>query len=187
MSEEYLESMKEDFDKVVQSLQREFTAIRTGRASPQLLDSVQVAVSSYGATMPLKQLATVSAPDARLLVVNPWDKGTLADIEKAIRAADLGLNPSNDGQIIRVPIPPLTGERRQALVKSVRRITEEHRVSARKVRREYNDLFKDLEAEKEISQDELKRLLDKVQEATDAAIRRIDELAAAKEKEVLEV
>jgi len=187
MSDEYLDAMQDDFKKVVSSLKREFSAIRTGRASPQLLDTVQVSVASYGAVMPINQLASVSAPDARLLVVNPWDKNTLSDIEKAIMSSGLGLNPSNDGQVIRVPIPALTVERRKELVKAVGKMTEDARIRARHVRREYNDLFKDLEAEKEITQDDLKRMLDQVQASTGDCIKELDAVAADKEKEVMEV
>jgi ribosome recycling factor len=187
MSDEYLAAMHDDFEKAVASLKRELSSVRTGRASPQLIEGVQVAVQSYGATMPLNQLASISCPDARLLVVNPWDKGTIGDIEKGIMAAGLGLNPSNDGQVVRVPIPALTGERRQALVKTVRGMAEDARVRARAVRREYNDLFKGLEADKELSQDDLKKMLDRVQAATDEAVKTIDTISADKEKEVLEV
>lgn len=185
--DEYLDAMREDFDKVLESLKQQLATVRTGRASPQLLDQVQVQVQAYGATMPLNQLATITAPDARLLVVNPWDKGTIPDIERSIQAAGLGLNPSSDGQVIRVPIPALTGERRQELVRTVRRMVEDARIRARHVRRDYNDLFKGLEADKEISQDELSRYLDKVQKATDATVAELDRIAQAKEKEVLEV
>jgi len=187
MSDEYLSAMVDDFKKVLGAFDKDLSTVRTGRASPQLLDGVQVHVAAYGMAMPLNQLASVSAPDARLLQVNPWDKSTISEIEKGIMAAGLGLNPSNDGQVIRVPIPALTGERRQDLVKTVRRMAEEARVRARHVRREYNDLFKDLEAEHDISEDDLGRMLKKVQEATDANISRIDQTGADKEKEVLEV
>jgi len=185
--EEYIGQMEEDFEKAVDGLKREFSTIRTGRASPQLLDSVQVNVAAYGTTMPLNQLAGVSAPDARLLVINPWDKSTLKDVEKAIMASSLGLTPSSDGQVIRLQIPPLTGERRQELVRLVRKITEDARVRARHVRREYNDIFKELESDKDISQDELKRLLERVQDKTNETIKTLDSVAAAKEEEVLEV
>jgi ribosome recycling factor len=176
MSAEYLDAMKEDFAKVEASLRRDLQTIRTGRASPQLLENVMVEVASYGAAMPLNQLGSITAPDARLLVVNPWDKSTLKDIERGIVAAGLGLNPSNDGQIVRIPIP----------VKMLGKHLEEARVRARGVRREYNDIFKELEAGKEVTEDELKQLLEKVQKATDAAIALLEGLAAAKEKEVLE-
>ena len=187
MSDEYLAAMDDDFKKVVSGFEKELTAIRTGRATPQLLENVNVNVATYGSSMPLNQLASISAPDARLLVVNPWDKGTIGDIEKAIISAGLGLNPSNDGQIVRVPIPALTTERRQDLVKTVKKLTEDARVRARHVRREYNDIFKELEADGEVAKDDLDRLLKKVQDSTDTIIARLDAIATAKEKEVLEV
>ena len=187
MSNEYLEAMKDDFNKVVVGLKKSLSTIRTGRATPQLLDSVQVQVMSYGASMPINQLASISAPDGRLLVVNPWDKGTLGDVEKAIRSSGLGLNPSSDGQVVRVPIPALTGERRQELVRSVKKMTEDARVNARHVRRDYNDIFKELESEKEITEDDLRRFLDRVQTSTNETIVGLEKIAGDKEKEVQEV
>ncbi|MEC7948761.1 MAG: ribosome recycling factor [Myxococcota bacterium] len=186
MTSEYLDAMKEDFGKVDAHLARELTTVRTGRASPQILENLQVEVASYGAKMPINQLATITAPDARMLVVNPWDKGTIPDIEKGIAVSGLNLNPSNDGQIIRVPIPALTGERRKQLVRQVGQFLEAARVRARAVRKEYNDIFKELEAEKEISEDELKRMLDQVQKGTDACVQRLEAASSAKEQEVLE-
>ena len=187
MVEEYLQAMADDFEKVLESFKKDLTAIRTGRATPALVENVSVMVTSYATTMPLNQLATITAPEARMLVINPWDKGTIKDIEKGIQASGLGLNASNDGVIIRVPIPPLTGERRKEMVRSVGKMTEDARVRARGVRREYNDTFKSMENDKEITQDELKRLNDVVQKATDDAIKRLESVAAEKEKEVLEV
>ena len=187
MTAEYLSSMNDDMKGALDHLKRELGTLRTGRASPALLDSVQVHVTSYGATMPINQLATISAPDARLLVVSPWDKTTLSDIEKSIGSSGLGLNPSSDGQIIRVPIPALTGERREELRRLCKKYGEDHKVRVRGVRREYNELFKELESEKEISEDELSRLLKQVQKATDDNVAKIDDIVAAKEKEILEV
>ena len=187
MVEEFLQSMADDFEKVLESFKKELTAIRTGRATPALVENIPVIVTSYAATMPLNQLATITAPEARMLIINPWDKGTLKDIEKGIQGTGLGLNASNDGVIIRVPIPPLTGERRKEMVKSVGKMTEDARVRSRGVRREYNDIFKGMENDKDITQDELKRLSDVVQKATDESIKRIEDVATAKEKEVLEV
>ena len=185
--EEYLQSMREDMDGALGALRSNLGTVRTGRASPQLVEGVQINVTAYGANMPLKQLATISAPDARLLVVSPWDKSVIPDVEKGIASAGLGLNPSNDGQIIRIPIPALTGERRQELVRLARRFGEEGKVRVRAVRREYNDLFRDLESDKEISEDELGRLLKRVQSATDGAVKRVTETVAAKEQEITEV
>jgi ribosome recycling factor len=185
--EEYLDAMNEDMQKAIDGLKRDLQKVRTGRASPQLVDGLQVPVASYGATMPLNQLATVNAPDARLLVVTPWDKGTIADIERAVLSAGLGLNPSNDGKIIRLPIPPLTQDRRVALTKVVRENGEAARVRVRGVRREYNEIFKQAEKDGDVTEDAATKLLEKVQAATDAAVAKVDELVAAKEKEVLEV
>jgi len=185
--DEYLEAMKEDMATAVDSLNQALAKVRTGRATPKLVDGVQVLVSSYGTSMPLNQLATVQAPDARLLTVTPWDKTTIADIERGILSAGLGLNPSNDGQIIRVPVPALTQDRRRDLVKQVRNATETSKVRLRQVRKEYNDLIKQGEKDGECSEDEMHRLLSKVQEATDAFVKKVDSVADSKEAEILEV
>jgi len=187
MQDEYLKSLAGDMEKAMETLKRELIAVRTGRAAPGIIENLQVHVHSYGSNMSLRELGSIAAPDARLLVVNPWDKGTLLDIEKAIASAGLGFNPSNDGQIIRIPIPPLTGERRQALVKVVKKAAEDAKVRVRAVRREYNELFKSLCDDKDITEDELKKLLEKVQASTDAHVKKVDDVCAAKEKEVLEV
>ena len=187
MTEEYLEEMKEDFGKIIAAFGTALQTIRTGRASPQLIEGVSIMVASYGSSMPLRQLATITSPDARLLIVNPWDKGTMTDIERGIRSADLGLNPNNDGQVIRVPIPPLTSERRQGLVRKVRKILEEYRIRTRAVRKDYNDMFKEMENEKEISEDELRRLQGVVQKETNACGQSLEDAAKNKEQEVLEV
>jgi len=185
--DEYLEAMRDDMAKALDALKKDLAKVRTGRASPQIVDGVQVNVQSYGAVMPLNQLATVQAPDARLLTITPWDKGTLPDIEKALLAAGLGLTPSNDGKLIRLPVPALTNERRQALIKQVRSVAEEAKVRIRHVRREYNDTFKQAEADGEVTEDDCTKLLTKVQTATDDAVAKVDKLAGDKEKEVLEV
>jgi ribosome recycling factor len=174
-------------DKVIDGLKRELTGVRTGRATPGLIENLQVFVQSYASSLSLNKLANIAAPDARLLVVNPWDKSTLHDIERAIASAGLGFNPSNDGHIIRIPIPPLTGERRQALVKIVKKSSEDAKVRVRAVRREYNELLKTLSDDKDITEDELKKALEKVQQVTDAHVKKVDDVTAAKEKEVLEV
>ena len=137
--------------------------------------------------MPINQLATVSTPDARSLLITPWDKSTIADIEKAISTASLGLNPATDGQVVRIPIPPLTGERRQELTRQVRRFGEDFKVRIRGVRREYNEVFKGLEGDKDISKDELEHVLKQVQSATDDFVSKIDVIVSAKEQEILEV
>jgi ribosome recycling factor len=185
--DDYLSSLEGDMDKVIDSLKHELVGVRTGRASPALIEGLPVHIEAYGSTMPLKQCGNITAPDARLLVVNPWDKSTLRDIEKAIASAGLGLNPANDGQILRIPIPPLTGERRQALVKIVKKSAEEAKVRVRAVRREYNELLKEALDDKDITEDEHKRAVEKVQKSTDAHVIKVDTVAAAKEKEVLEV
>jgi ribosome recycling factor len=187
MTDEYISAMVEDFEKVTAHLKKDLSTIRTGRATPQLLENINVPVAAYGSSMPMNQLATITAPDARTLVVNAWDKSTLTDIERAIANAHLGLNPGNDGQIIRVPVPSLTGERRQELVKKCGAFCEEARIRGRGVRKDYNDAFKSLENEKEITEDDLKRLLEQVQKATDANMSLLADVAAAKEKEVLDV
>ena len=186
MSDEYLEGMKDDFAKVEVAFKRELVSIRTGRASPQMLENVQVHVATYGASMPINQLASISAPDARLLVLNPWDKSTIPDLEKGIMSAGLGLNPQNDGQVIRVPIPVLTQARRDEMVRQVGKLAEDARVRARMVRREYNDIYKEMEEAKDISEDDLKRILKIIQDATDAAIARVDKLAEDKRQEIKE-
>jgi ribosome recycling factor len=186
MEREYLDAMGDEMASALSALDRELTTVRTGRATPQLLDNVQVEVAAYGAIMPLNQLATVSAPDARMLVVTPWDKSTLGDIERGITVAGLGLNPSSDGQIVRLPIPPLTGERRKDLTKVVKKYGEDARVRIRSVRKEYNDLFKGMESEKEVSKDDLERLLKTVQEATDSNVTKVAEIVSQKESEILE-
>ncbi len=187
MVNEYLSELGNDMAAAVEHLRKELATVRTGRASPALLDGVSVHVAAYGATMPINQLATITAPDARLLVVSPWDKSTLSDIEKAIGAAGLGLNGSNDGQIIRVPVPALTGERREDLRRLCRRYGEDHKVRVRGVRRDYNDMFKGLEADKDISKDDLDRVLKLVQKATDDAVVTVEMMVDAKEKEITEV
>jgi ribosome recycling factor len=185
--DEYLEAMEDDLKAAMEALDHDLMKVRTGRASPKLVEDLPVLVASYGTTMPLNQLATVQAPDARLLVITPWDKTTIADIEKGIIQAGLGLNPSTDGQVVRIPVPALTKERRQELVKMCRGFGEDIKVRMRHVRREYNDTFKGAEKEGDISEDDLHRLLKSVQELTDGYTKRVDARVQAKEAEVLEV
>ncbi len=187
MQDDYLKAMQADMDKTIDSLKRELLGVRTGRASPALVENLQVNVVSYGSVMPLRDIAGITAPDPRLIMVNPWDKGTIQDIERAIATAGLGFNPSNDGQVVRIPIPPLTGDRRQGLVKVVKQHAEEAKVRVRGVRREYNELFKALSDDGDVTEDGLKKLLEKVQKATDDHVKKVDDICAAKEKEVLEV
>jgi ribosome recycling factor len=159
--------------------------VRTGRASVNLLDNVRA--DYYGTPTPLSQMATLHVPDATMLTLQPWDVSQIAVIEKAIRAADLGLNPANDGKLIRVPIPTLTEERRKDLVKKVHHIAEDHRVALRNVRRDSNELIKKLLKDKLISEDEERRALDETQKLTDNYIQRLDQAVKTKEKEVLEI
>jgi ribosome recycling factor len=185
--DEYLDAMMGDMDGAMEAFKRELGKVRTGRATPKLVDGVMVTVQSYGATMPLTQLATVQAPDARLITISPWDKSTITDIERGIVAAGLGLNPSNDGQLIRVPVPALTQDRRKELVKLARKAGEDAKVRLRHVRREYNEIFKNAEKDGEVSEDDCRRLLEKVQGTTDDYVKQVDDLVAKKEEEVLEV
>lgn len=172
-------------DKALTALSHEFGGVRTGRASASILD--KVSVEYYGSPTPLNQIASVSAPEAQLLVVSPYDKSALNAVEKAIRSADLGFNPSNDGVVIRVPFPPLTEERRRELVKLCRHYAEEARVAVRNIRRDINDHLKRQEKDHEISQDDLHRLEAETQKTTDAHIAEIDEMLKRKESEIMEV
>ena len=171
--------------KAVAHLQEEFGGIRTGRATPGLVE--KIIVDAYGSEVPLQQLAGISVPEPRLLVISPYDKGSMKAIEKAIQASDLGINPSNDGRIIRIPIPPLTQERRKQLAKVVRDIAEEHRTAIRNIRRDENDKLKKMLKEKTISEDSERDGLDQIQKLTDTHISKIDELSKSKEHEIMSV
>ena len=172
-------------DKTLESVVREFGTIRTGKATPQLLDTI--VVTAYGTQMPLNQVATVGAPEPRLLVLQVFDKSTVGDVVKAIQGADLGLNPQPDGQIVRVPVPPLNEERRLNLVKQCKNIAEDGRIALRNIRRDGNDAAKKLESDKDISEDQQHDALSEIQTFTDNHIKEIDILLDAKEKEVMEV
>ncbi|MEX0893944.1 MAG: ribosome recycling factor [Gemmatimonadota bacterium] len=176
---------RQQMDAAVEAVRREFTSVRTGKASPTLLDTVRV--EAYGSKVPLNQVATVNAPEPRMLLVQPWDKSVLADVEKAIRNADLGLNPANDGNVIRVPIPALNEERRRDLVRMLHKLAEEGRIAVRHARQEANKAIKEHEAEHEIGEDVARREMDEVQKLTDEHVARIDELMKKKEEEVMEV
>ncbi|MBI4543613.1 MAG: ribosome recycling factor [Gemmatimonadetes bacterium] len=176
---------REQMEKAVEAMRREFASVRTGKATPALLDTVRV--EAYGTKMPLNQVATVSAPEPRLLRVQPWDKSLLPVIEKAIQAADLGLNPSNDGNLIHVPIPLLNEERRRELVRMLHKLAEEGRVAVRHARQEANKDIKARQQGHELSEDDAHRQMDEVQKLTDEYIGRIDEVLKAKEEEVMEV
>jgi ribosome recycling factor len=175
----------ERMSKVIIVFQRELATLRAGRATPSLLDRIDV--DYYGATTPLNQLAGITAPEPRLLVIQPWDKQSLGEIEKAIQKSDLGLTPNNDGNVIRLSIPQLTEERRKELVKFVRKKAEESKVSIRNIRRDANESVKQLEKTSDISEDERRRAQDYIQEITDKKIVEIDEILELKEKEMMEV
>lgn len=180
----YIEA-DEKMNKVIAAFQREMANLRAGRANPSLLDRIEV--DYYGTQTPLNQLAGISAPEPRLLVIQPWDKNAMSEIEKAILKSDLGLTPNNDGSVIRLAIPQLTEERRKELVKYVRKKSEESKVSIRNIRRDANESVKSLEKSSEISEDECRRAQDSIQELTDEKITKIDEVIESKEKEIMEV
>ena len=177
--------LKSRMGKAVEDFRAELAALRTGRASVHMLDSVHV--DAYGAQMPLNQVATVHAPEPQMITVQPYDPSQLGNIEKAIRSADLGLNPMNDGKIIRVPVPPLTEERRKDMVKHLHKILEEHRTAVRNIRRDGNELIKKTLKDKKITEDEERRAHDEIQKLTDDEIKKMEELSKAKEKEVMQV
>lgn len=176
---------EEKMEKTVASLERDFSKLRTGRASTGLVDGLKA--DYYGTSTPISQMASVAVPDSRTLTIQPWDKGGLGPIEKAILKSDLGLTPINDGKIIRIAIPPLTEERRRDLVKIARRYGEEAKVAVRNVRRDSNENLKKAEKAKEITTDELKRATDEVQKLTDRYVGLIDGKCAGKEKEIMEI
>ncbi len=180
------EDAKERMDKAVSVTMEEFSKLRTGKATPAIVEHVKI--DAYGTMVPMNQVANIGTPDATLLIVNPFDKSLVGPIEKAIIAADLGLNPSNDGQIIRIPIPSLSEERRKELVKVSHRYAEEGRVAIRNIRRDANDQIKKAEKEESgISEDEMHRAFDRIQELTDKEVARIDDLLKKKEEQILEV
>jgi len=172
-------------DSSITALKRELSAIRTGRATPALIENVPV--DYYGVSTPLNQIASISTPDARAIMVQPWDKQALQEIEKSLIKSDMGFNPSNDGTIITVPIPPLTQERRQELVRLLKRKLEESKVSIRNVRRDGIDSLRKLERAKSISQDENRRTQEQLQKSTDSHVKIVDELGASKETEIMQV
>jgi len=180
-----IDQLRDKMESSVEALKRELVKIRTGRASLSLLDGISV--DAYGSRMPLNQVATLTIPESRMIAIQPWDPQMLAVIEKAILSSDLGLTPSNDGKIIRLTIPQLTEERRRDLVKQIKKISEEFRVAVRNVRREANDTLKNMKKDKEISEDDMFKLQDEAQKETDTFIKQIDEIAAGKEKEIMEV
>ena len=181
--QEIFRDAEDRMKKSVEHLHHELTRVRTGRATPALLDVVKV--QYYGSVVPINQVSTVSAPEPRLLVIQPWEKGMIGEIEKGILQSDLGLNPTNDGNVVRVPIPELSEERRQDLLKLVKKFCEETRIAIRNVRRDANDSIKALERDHEISEDQSHDNLDKIQKFTDEYIKKVDDQYETKEKEIL--
>ncbi|MBN1946323.1 MAG: ribosome recycling factor [Bradymonadales bacterium] len=184
MLDDVYSELEERFEKIVTTFRRDLMKVRTGRANLGMLDGIKV--EFYGTLTPLNQVGTMKVPDPRLITIQPWDKTLIGTIEKAIVASELGLNPSNDGNLIRIPIPPLTGERRQELVKIVKRQGEDTKVSIRAERREANDLVKELEKSSEIGEDDMRRGLDKIQKLTDKYIEEVDDVVREKERDILE-
>ena len=185
MIDEVVEETRERMGKTQKAFAREMVKVRTGRASQSMLDSVKV--DYYGTQTPLPQMATVSIPESRLITVKPWDISVINSVEKAILKANLGLTPSNDGKLIRISIPPLTEERRKEIAKNVSKICEEYKVAVRNIRRDSNDMLKELQKDGEISEDDSFKGQKQIQDLTDDNIQRLDEIFAEKEKEILEI
>ncbi len=185
MTKPVIDQARVRMEKAVGDFQREVASIRTGRASVSVLDSIRV--DYYGTPTPVNQVATLGVPEPQMITVQPWDPTLLPVLEKAILSSDLGLNPANDGKILRVPIPPLTEERRKELVKQLHKVLETHRMSIRNVRRDANDATKKLMKDKKISEDDDKRAHDEVQKLTDREIEKLDQASKAKEKEIMEL
>lgn len=177
--------LKRRMDQAVATFQAHLASTRTGRANVHMID--QVKVDYYGTHMPISQMAQVSTPEAQLILIAPWDPTVIKEIERALQTADLGFNPQNDGKVIRVPVPPMTEERRRDVCKHINKVLEEHRTAIRNVRRDGNDALKKLAKEKKVSEDDEKRALEEVQKMTDAEIRRMEELSQKKEAEVMQV
>jgi ribosome recycling factor len=185
MLDDALKELKDNQGKAIDAFKKELSRVRTGRASLAVLEPVRVAY--YGSNVPLNQVASLSIPDARLIVIKPWDKSQIPEIEKAIHTAEIGLNPQNDGEVVRLPIPSLTEERRKELVRNTRKMAEEAKVRLRNIRRDSNEFIKELKESGEITEDDQKRGLDRVQKETDEAIKKLDAILADKEKEIMEV
>jgi ribosome recycling factor len=183
MKDEVLKETRRKMDKVLEAMARDLSRVRTGRASVALLEGIKV--DCYGTSMPLDQVASLAAPESRLLTIQPWDSSVMGDIEKAILKSDLGLNPANDGKIIRLPIPALTTERRKDLAKMVKKMEEEAKVALRNVRREANEDFKEMKKEKLLPEDEAHRGQEEVQKVTDEYIKKVEAQGAEKEKEIM--
>ena len=177
--------LKGRMDKAVEDFRRDLAGTRTGRASVHMLDSVRV--DYYGTEMPLNQIATIHTPDPQLITVQPYDVSSMGTIEKAIRSGDLGLNPSNDGKLIRIPVPPLTEERRKEMVKHLHKVLEEHRTAVRNIRRDGIDAIKKAQKDKKITEDDERRSMEELQKLTDDEIKKMEEMSKNKEKEVMQV
>jgi len=183
--QEIIKSVKMRMDKNLEALNHELSRLRTSRATPALVDTIKV--EYYGSTVPLRQIASITTPEPRMILIQPWDTNAAADIEKAILKSELGITPNSDGKVIRIILPSLTEERRQDLVKLVKKISEEFKIAVRNVRRDANEEIKILEKDSKITEDEKYKMQEDVQKVTDEHIKKIDEIIAAKEKEVLEV
>jgi ribosome recycling factor len=184
-SKDALGQAKVRMEKAVDDFRKDLATVRTGRANVTLLDHVRV--DYHGTPMPINQLGTLNVPDPMMIVISPWDPGAVAPIDKAIRTSDLGLNPTNDGKVVRVPIPPLTEDRRKDLVKHIHKVLENHRTAVRNIRRDIKEAVEKLEKEKRISEDERKRSLDELEKLTHSETKKIEDLSATKEKEVMEI
>jgi len=185
MPDSVIKDMKEKMEKTIEHYKEELKTIRTGRASIAMFDGVTV--DYYGTPTPLNGVATLSAPEPRLITISPWDASLIGDIERAIQNANMGFNPSNDGKLIRIPVPQLTEERRREIVKMVKKLAEDNKVAVRNLRRDGNDKIKKLEKDKEISEDESKKFVDQIQDITNDFIKKVDDVTTAKEKEVMEI
>ncbi len=183
--DEVFKDCEQRMQKAIQSLEKDFSKLRTGRASTSLVEDV--VVDYYNTPTPLNQLASISIPDSRTIAIQPWDKSSFSNVEKAIQKSDLGLNPNNDGKMIRINIPPLTEERRKELVKVARKYTEDAKIAVRNIRREANEALKKMKNNKEISEDDMRSGHDKIQEMTDRYVAKADQALSAKEKEIMEL
>src|SRR5580692_5611489 len=184
-SKDAMSQAKVRMEKAVEDFRKELSGVRTGRANVSLLDHIRV--DYHGTPMPVNQLGTVTTPDATMIVISPWDPSAVPLIDKAIRTSDLGLNPTNDGKVVRVPIPALTEDRRKDIVKQLHKVLENHRTAVRNVRRDLKEAIEKLEKDKKISEDEKKRSLDELEKLSQAETRKIEDLSAAKEKEVMQI
>jgi ribosome recycling factor len=185
MADDIFSDTERRMQKAIEALRHDLAVVRTGRASAALLERIQI--DYYGVPTPINQVATITVPDARMLIIQPWDRKLLIDIEKAIQRSDLGINPNNDGQVIRLNIPPLNEERRREMVKTVHKKLDEHKVAIRNIRRDCQEKLRDREKKKEISEDELKRSTERLQKLTDRFIDEMDKVGKTKELEILEV